>query len=246
MYSYIITKMRDSLVPSSPSKVAAIEVSDLVFRFNSETEPVLNIPSWRVESRERVFLQGESGSGKSTLLALLAGLQLPTKGVVSIQGAPVSAMSSRKRDAFRAKNLGVVFQQFNLIPYLSALDNILLAGKFGDSNSATLKTRAVNLLTRVNLQPQLHGRKSAELSIGQQQRVAIVRALINEPSLLLVDEPTSALDHANRDAFLALLLELLVELDCAMLFVSHDLTIGQHFDKKTTLSELNKARGQRE
>ena len=227
------------------NKVAAIEINDLIFRFNSESEPVLNIPSWRVESSERVFLQGESGSGKSTLLALLAGLQLPTEGEVNVLGERLSGLSSRKRDAFRAKNLGVVFQQFNLIPYLSVLDNILLAGHFGDAKSATLKARAVNLLERVNLRSQLHNRKAAELSIGQQQRVAIVRALINKPSLILVDEPTSALDHANRDAFLALLLELLAELGCAMLFVSHDQTLGQHFDKEVTLGELNQVDGLR-
>jgi len=232
-------------VPSLLNKVAAIEISDLTFRFDRESEPVLHIPFWRVESSERVFLQGESGSGKSTLLALLAGLQLPTEGEVKVLGERLSGLSSRKRDAFRAKNLGVVFQQFNLIPYLSVLDNVLLAGHFGDVKSATLKALAVDLLERVNLRSQLHNRKAAELSIGQQQRVAIVRALINKPSLILVDEPTSALDHANRDAFLALLLELLAELGCAMLFVSHDQTLGQHFDKEVTLGELNQVDGLR-
>jgi putative ABC transport system ATP-binding protein len=217
---------------------------NLNYTFQGSSLPVLSIPAWQVARNERVFLQGESGSGKSTLLGLLAGLQLPTLGEVEILGARMSALGAGKRDRFRAKHLGVVFQQFNLIPYLSALENVLLAAQFGTSDRRGARQRAIELLESVNLPSSLHDRKAAALSIGQQQRVAIVRALINEPSLLLVDEPTSALDHNNRDAFLALLFDMLADMDCAMVFVSHDPTIGRLFDTHVRLAELNQVGGQ--
>jgi putative ABC transport system ATP-binding protein len=216
----------------------------LNYTFQGSSLPVLSIPAWQVARNERVFLQGESGSGKSTLLGLLAGLQLPTLGEVEILGARMSALAAGKRDRFRAKHLGVVFQQFNLIPYLSALENVLLAAQFGTLDRRGARQRAIELLESVNLPSSLHDRKAAALSIGQQQRVAIVRALINEPSLLLVDEPTSALDHNNRDAFLALLFDMLADMDCAMVFVSHDPTIGRLFDTHVRLAELNQVGGQ--
>ena len=221
----------------------AIDLQNLNYIFQGSSLPVLSIPAWQVARNERVFLQGESGSGKSTLLGLLAGLQLPTRGEVDILGTRMSALGAGKRDRFRAKHLGVVFQQFNLIPYLSALENVLLAAQFGTSGGQAARQRAIELLERVNLPSSLHHRKAAALSIGQQQRVAIVRALINEPSLLLVDEPTSALDHNNRDAFLALLFDVLADMDCAMVFVSHDPTIGQLFDRRVRLAELNQVGG---
>ena len=222
----------------------AIKLHNLNYTFQGSSLPVLSIPAWQVARNERVFLQGESGSGKSTLLGLLAGLQLPTLGEVEILGARMSALGVGKRDRFRAKHLGVVFQQFNLIPYLSALENVLLAAQFGTLGRRGARQRAIELLESVNLPSSLHDRKAAALSIGQQQRVAIVRALINEPSLLLVDEPTSALDHNNRDAFLALLFDMLADMDCAMVFVSHDPTIGRLFDKQVRLAELNQVGGQ--
>ena len=222
----------------------AIKLHNLNYTFQGSSLPVLSIPAWQVARNERVFLQGESGSGKSTLLGLLAGLQLPSLGEVEILGARMSALGAGKRDRFRAKHLGVVFQQFNLIPYLSALENVLLAAQFGTSDRRGARQRAIELLESVNLPSSLHDRKAAALSIGQQQRVAIVRALINEPSLLLVDEPTSALDHNNRDAFLALLFDMLADMDCAMVFVSHDPTIGRLFDKHVRLAELNQVGGQ--
>ena len=222
----------------------AIKLHNLNYTFQGSSLPVLSIPAWQVARNERVFLQGESGSGKSTLLGLLAGLQLPSLGEVEILGARMSALGVGKRDRFRAKHLGVVFQQFNLIPYLSALENVLLAAQFGTSDRRGARQRAIELLESVNLPSSLHDRKAAALSIGQQQRVAIVRALINEPSLLLVDEPTSALDHNNRDAFLALLFDMLADVDCAMVFVSHDPTIGRLFDTHVRLAELNQVGGQ--
>jgi putative ABC transport system ATP-binding protein len=222
----------------------AIKLHNLNYTFQGSSLPVLSIPAWQVARNERVFLQGESGSGKSTLLGLLAGLQLPTLGEVEILGARMSALGAGKRDRFRAKHLGVVFQQFNLIPYLSALENVLLSAQFGTSDRRGARQRAIELLESVNLPSSLHDRKAAALSIGQQQRVAIVRALINEPSLLLVDEPTSALDHNNRDAFLALLFDMLADMDCAMVFVSHDPTIGRLFDTHVRLAELNQVGGQ--
>jgi putative ABC transport system ATP-binding protein len=128
-----------------------------------------------------------------------------------------------------------------LIPYLSALDNVLLAARFGSAGMSGSRQRATTLLQRVNLPLALHQRAASALSIGQQQRVAIVRALINTPSLLLVDEPTSALDHANRDAFLALLFEVLADQNCAMVFVSHDPGLGASFDTQVKIDELNHA-----
>lgn len=222
---------------------AAIDIKELVFRFGPGLDPVLTIPEWSVAANERVFLQGNSGSGKSTLLGLLAGLRTPTAGVVNILDTQISALSGRKRDAFRAQNIGVVFQQFNLIPFLSVLDNILLAAEFGSRSSKTLKTRAKELLERVNLDSGLSSRKAEQLSIGQQQRVAIVRALINSPALLLVDEPTSALDHANKESFLTLLNEVLDDTNCAMVFVSHDPSIGSMFDHQVALQDLNQPVG---
>ena len=217
----------------------ALSISDLAFQFDAETGPILRIKSWQVDRGKQVFLQGASGSGKSSLLTLLAGLQLPTMGEVRVLGTTISNLSNHERDRFRALNIGVVFQQFNLIPYLSVMDNILLAAKFGETEGSSVRQRATELLGRVNLKAELFERKSVDLSVGQQQRVAIVRALINYPALLLVDEPTSALDKANRDSFLTLLLEVLAENNCAMVFVSHDSDIGKHFSNRIELSELN-------
>ena len=217
----------------------ALSISDLAFQFDAETGPILRIKSWQVDRGKQVFLQGASGSGKSSLLTLLAGLQVPTMGEVRVLGTTISNLSNHERDRFRALNIGVVFQQFNLIPYLSVMDNILLAAKFGETEGSSVRQRATELLGRVNLKAELFERKSVDLSVGQQQRVAIVRALINYPALLLVDEPTSALDKANRDSFLTLLLEVLAENNCAMVFVSHDSDIGKHFSNRIELSELN-------
>ena len=217
----------------------ALSISDLAFQFDAETGPILKIESWQVDRGKQVFLQGASGSGKSSLLTLLAGLQVPTMGEVRVLGTTISSLSNHERDRFRALNIGVVFQQFNLIPYLSVMDNILLAAKFGETEGSSVRQRATELLSRVNLKAELYERKSVDLSVGQQQRVAIVRALINYPALLLVDEPTSALDKANRDSFLTLLLEVLAENNCAMVFVSHDSDIGKYFSNRIELSELN-------
>ena len=219
----------------------AVYLSEVGFVFGQGEERVLEIPSWEVARSERVFLQGESGSGKSTLLSILSGMFVPSSGQVSVLGTELSALSTRERDRFRAGNIGFVFQQFNLIPYLSVLDNILLAAQFGEIADVSSRARAEELLIKVNLEVELHGRPAGQLSIGQQQRVAIVRALINSPELLLVDEPTSALDHRNRDSFLNLLTEILDESGCAMVFVSHDPEIGNYFENKLTMLDLNKA-----
>lgn len=223
------------------STIPAVHLSEVGFVFERGEERVLDIPSWEVARSERVFLQGESGSGKSTLLSLLSGMFVPSSGRVSVLGTEVSSLSTRERDRFRAENIGFVFQQFNLIPYLSVLDNILLAAQFGEVAGVSAQTRAEEFLIKVNLGSELHHRPAGQLSIGQQQRVAIVRALINSPELLLVDEPTSALDHRNRDAFLNLLTEILSESGCAMIFVSHDPEIGKYFDRKLTMLDINHA-----
>ncbi len=220
------------------TETPAVSVSELTFRYTNGAPPVLAIRSWEVGRRECVFLYGESGSGKSTLLNLIAGLQVPQSGSLGVLGTDLADLSVRQRDRFRAKHVGVVFQQFNLIPYLSVVDNVLLAAHFGGQQQSG-RDRTNELLDAVNLPLQLGGRRADQLSIGQQQRVAIVRALVNAPELLLVDEPTSALDTVNRDAFLDLLFDVVEAQRSAMVFVSHDPTIAERFENKTAISDLH-------
>ncbi|MDY6828884.1 MAG: ABC transporter ATP-binding protein [Pseudomonadota bacterium] len=217
--------------------VASLE--DLSFHYGNAKEPVLEIPQWSVQAGETVFLHGPSGCGKSTLLNLLAGILLPSSGAVDVLGERMSELSARQRDRWRARHIGVVFQQFNLIPYLSALENSKLAAHFGRTANST--DRAKGLLKALGINDALHRQPAAQLSIGQQQRVAVARALVNQPQLLLADEPTSALDTRNRDAFMALLLEQVMRNNTALIFVSHDLSLRDRFSRVEALEDINRA-----
>jgi len=183
------------------------------------------------------LLEGPSGSGKSTLLQLLGGVVLAQQGEVRLLGQSWAAMSAAVRDLRRADHVGFVFQQFNLVPYLSALDNVLLPCRFSArrrqeaEKSGALIGEASRLLASLGLGTgEVHGKPAARLSVGQQQRVAAARALIGRPALLLADEPTSALDADNRGAFLDLLFSEARSASTAIVLVSHDASLRPHFD----------------
>ncbi|MCW8128040.1 ATP-binding cassette domain-containing protein [Microbulbifer halophilus] len=216
----------------------AIAVEQLQFCYRCGPA-VLDIPRWSVPRGGRVFLRGPSGSGKSTLLNLLAGI-LAAQSHLEVLGQPLDALSGRRRDRFRARHIGVVFQQFNLIPYLSVLDNLRLAAHFGNS-SGDVRSRSTELVARLKLDEHLLERRAEQLSVGQQQRVAIARALINRPRLLLVDEPTSALDPEARDAFVQLLMRSYRDVENTLVFVSHDMALARHFSMVADMRELNRA-----
>jgi putative ABC transport system ATP-binding protein len=193
---------------------------------------VLSVPALRLQAGQRLLLRGASGSGKSTLLSIAAGVVLPTAGQVLLQGCDWRQHSPAQRDRLRADGIGYLFQQFNLLPYLSALDNVLLPCRFsalraeraGDATEA-----AQRLLAALDLAPSLWRQSASQLSVGQQQRVAAARALIGKPALVIADEPTSALDEARRDAFMELLLGQCDAAGSALLFVTHDARLGRHF-----------------
>ncbi|PHS31190.1 MAG: ABC transporter ATP-binding protein [Methylophaga sp.] len=219
----------------------AINLSNVCFHYpDRPKQRVLDIPSWTVSSGEQVFVHGDSGGGKSTLLNLLSGLLSPSEGQVTILGQRLDQMTRRQRDRFRANHIGYVFQQFNLLPYLNAIDNIRLASQF----SARKKTISLHddikkLLMDLNLAEKDWQIPARKLSIGQQQRVAIARAMINKPQLLIADEPTSSLDQSNRDAFMALLMSMINENDITLLFVSHDMSLANYFSRIEALVDIN-------
>lgn len=213
----------------------AVEIRDLCFGYEDD-KPVLAINHWRVSTGGSTFLRGPSGSGKSTLLHLVCGLLRPNKGSVSVCGTDLGSLRGPARDRFRARHIGVVFQQFNLLPYLSVLDNLRLAALFATGGAPDA---AEALMERLRLSRDVLGRQAGALSVGQQQRVAIARALINRPALLIADEPTSALDADARNAFVDLLLELADDGRATVLFVSHDASLASHFEHRADLGELN-------
>ncbi len=223
-----------------------IELSNVSFHYSEDpNHPVLNIPSWSLAAGEQVFVHGPSGGGKSTLLNLLSGLLPATEGHVKILGQRLDQMNSRQRDRFRANHVGYVFQQFNLIPYLNAIDNIRLASHFSQrKKSAVLDKEIKHLLTNLNMAEKEWQNPARHLSIGQQQRVAIARALINKPQLLIVDEPTSSLDQANRDTFMAVLMSMLADHSVSLLFVSHDMSLSHYFSRVEALSDINQLKGE--
>jgi putative ABC transport system ATP-binding protein len=224
------------------SSTPALQIGGLRYRWPGAAADVLQIDALSVAAGERVFLRGPSGCGKSTLLSLMAGVLLPDAGTVALLGQPWSGLSSARRDRRRADHLGYIFQQFNLLPYLSVLDNVRLPGRF--SRRRAERTRpgdAERLLERSGLAEALWSRPAQALSVGQQQRVAAVRALIGGPELVVADEPTSALDEDLRESFMALLLESCAEAGSALVFVSHDSRLAAHFDRQLDLPTLNRA-----
>lgn len=231
---------RNHAALSSDTMPDAINIKNLHFAYPGKRQPpVLAIPEWRVARGDRIFLKGPSGSGKSTLLNLLAGILVVNQGTIEVLGQNFGELSSRARDRFRAVHIGIVFQQFNLIHYLSVLDNIRLAAHFGKKDSADLDLKARQLFAALGLENTLITKKASDLSVGQQQRVAIARALINHPEILIADEPTSALDSDTRDAFMDIILEISKAQGNTLIFVSHDTALTPHFHHVVNLTEIN-------
>jgi putative ABC transport system ATP-binding protein len=226
-----------------------VRLEQLRFRWGPGQEPVLVLDALSIARGERIFVEGPSGSGKSTLLALLAGVAVPEAGEVEVLGERLDRLSSAGRDHFRAHHIGYVFQQFNLIPYLSMVENVLLPCRFSTARraaarrrSATLEEEALRLLGHLDLGDQaLRSRPVTTLSVGQQQRVAVARALMGSPGLVIADEPTSALDADRRESFLRLLFAECAESGATLVFVSHDAALEGLFDRTLRLAELNRA-----
>ncbi|NJN47030.1 MAG: ABC transporter ATP-binding protein [Candidatus Competibacteraceae bacterium] len=226
-----------------------IRLESVKFRWREQDNAVLDIPTFEVFPGERVFIRGASGSGKTTLLSLIGGVITPQQGTVGILGKPVNHLQSAQRDAFRAAHIGFIFQMFNLIPYLSLLENVVLPCRFSrtrrdkaQARSGTLQAEANRLLAHLGLAVgSLLDRTVTELSVGQQQRVAAARALIGNPELIIADEPTSALDSDIRRSFLELLFKEVEAVGATLLFVSHDASLQPLFDRSLALADINHA-----
>lgn len=225
-------------------RVPAVLVEDARFAY-VRGKAVLHLPSLRIERGEKVFIYGPSGSGKTTLLGLLAGVLRADAGVVRVLGTDLTALSGRKRDALRAAHIGYIFQIFNLIPYLSVEENIVLPCRVSRERRDRLggtdpHDAARSLAEALEIGGLLH-EKVTKLSVGQQQRVAAARALIGSPELVIADEPTSSLDSDRRERFIELLFERCAEAGATLVFVSHDRQLEHAFDRALSLSDLNRA-----
>ncbi len=216
-----------------------IVITNLVYAYSNASKPILNIPKFEVQDGERLALVGKSGSGKSTLLNAIAGIVAVSQGSLNVNGVELTTLSETKRDAFRAENIGYVFQTFNLLQGLTAFENVLVAMTFSKKISDA-KSRAKQLLERVGLGDK-QGRKPRELSVGEQQRVAIARAIANQPKLLLADEPTANLDEQNTESVLNLLNEVASEDNRILILVTHERDVAQSLPRSIDLKSLNRA-----
>jgi len=219
----------------------------LRFAWPGMKTPCIDIEALRITAGELVFLHGPSGCGKSTLLSLLAGVLVADEGRVTLLEHDWSQLSGAARDRCRVAHVGYIFQQFNLLPYLSVLDNVLLPCRFSQrreaqaARSGSSREQAEHLLDQMGLDHNLWKRQAMQLSVGQQQRVAAARALIGQPEVVIADEPTSALDEDRREAFLDVLLTACATNQSALVFVSHDQRIAQRFARHVLLPDINRA-----
>ncbi len=236
--------------PTIASSEPVLDIADLRYAWPGSGRDVIAIASFRLAPGRHCFLHGPSGCGKSTLLGLMAGVLLAREGRVSVLGRDWRSLGAGRRDRVRADHVGVLFQQFNLLPWLDVLGNVLLPCRL----SARRRTRAAErhgdavaaaraLLARMRLPEDAWQRPAGRLSVGQQQRVAAARALIGTPELVIADEPTSALDTALRDDFMALLLDECKAAGSTLVFVSHDERLAERFDERLSLPALNRAAG---
>ncbi len=214
----------------------AIEIDSLKFGYKPD-QSIIDIDGFQLQPNHHLFIHGPSGAGKTTLLSILCGIQSGYQGSVKIFDQELKNLKNSERDSFRAKNIGYIFQQFNLVSYLNVRENILLPLAFGTNRS--LEDRAPErLLMLVNALEinSLLDRKVNQLSIGQQQRVAAARALITSPKILIADEPTSALDSANKFKFMELLKNSAAESRTTVVIVSHDTSLQNNFEQSLSIS----------
>jgi len=226
---------------------AIINLNNVCFRWRNSSSMLLNIPDFQIKKHEHIFLQGPSGCGKSTLLSLIGGILISESGSLKVLGQEIWNLSRSGRDAFRVDHIGFIFQLFNLLPYLSIEENVILPLRFSSiraKRAGITKLDQLNeaqrLLKALGLEEQQEEKSPViELSVGQQQRVAAARALIGSPELIIADEPTSALDTDLRYSFLELLFEECKKSGSTLLFVSHDSTLKDNFKFKTSMDKLN-------
>jgi len=223
-----------------------IEIENLRFSWPGASAPLLVCESFRLERGEHLFVRGPSGSGKSTLLSLLTGILTPGSGRLSLMQQDTAGLSATRRDRLRADHIGYIFQQFNLVPYLDLVENVILPCRFSRRRAdnaerahGSVAAAAEHLLGNLFAKDELdRNAPVAKLSVGQQQRVAAARALIGDPDIVIADEPTSSLDFETRERFVDLLFERIKETSATLVFVSHDPTLGMRFQREAAIDEF--------
>ena len=221
--------------------VTVLKLSDVGYRWPGRWAFSLTVPALTVKAGEAVLLLGESGSGKSTLLSLICGTIPPNEGAINIVGTDLAKLSGGGRDRFRAEQIGVIFQQFNLLPFGSVVDNVLLPLHFAPKRrkrAGDAVAEATNLCKSLGLPHDIISAKANKLSVGQQQRVAVARALIGQPPLIIADEPTSALDANSQATFLDMLFAQTVAHNTSLLMVSHDQRLSKQFDRVVCMEDI--------
>ena len=217
-----------------------LEISNLIKNYRSPEgglQRVLDVPEFTLEEGQQLALRGASGTGKTTFLNCIAGILHPDEGVIRLKGQDMAGVSESRRDWLRAQNIGYIFQTFNLLQGYTCMENVLLGMSFGHGAN---RDTAVKLLKRVGLGDRLSYRPS-QLSVGQQQRVAVARALANHPKLVLADEPTGNLDPQNASESMRLIREVCEENEATLLLVSHDQSLLDQFEECLDLAEINHA-----
>ncbi len=212
-------------------------------QFAYEKSSIIDIDSLNIKEGEHLFLHGKSGSGKSTFLNLLCGVLVPTSGSIEVNSTKIELLSASERDSFRADNYGTIFQQFNLLAYLSVKENISLACGFSKEKTSNIKNmneEIKSLLDALELNVDI-SRPAMNLSVGEQQRVAVARALIGKPKIIIADEPTSALDSSSKSSFMNLLFRQVDAQKSTLIFVSHDKSLSSGFKTVYDFEEINRA-----
>ncbi|WP_294967033.1 ATP-binding cassette domain-containing protein [Sulfurimonas sp.] len=220
-----------------------ININSCHFKYSNSEKNIINIDTLSIKSEEHIFIRGKSGSGKSTFLNLLTGILEAQNSSIEILGVDITTLSATQIDRFRADNFGIVFQEFNLLPYLSVEENISLVAKFSKQKSQNIKniTKEIDsLLQAVEIPLEMKSEKAMQLSVGEQQRVALARALLGKPKIIIADEPTSALDANTKEKFMKLLLKQAKAQKSTLIFVSHDIELSSYFDTVYDFENINR------
>ena len=218
-----------------------VKIESLRFQWSKNNNFKIFVPKLEVGRGKKVLFLGESGSGKTTLLSLICGFLEPLSGSISINDKIISDLTSTNKDAYRSDNIGIIFQQFNLLPYANVIDNIILPLYFSKQRSKKVENKinaAMNLCDQLRLPESILNQKASNLSVGQQQRVAVARALIGSPSIIVADEPTSSLDTEAQELFLDLMFDQISKNSSTLLMVSHDKSLTNYFDQVIDINEV--------